>query len=69
MANIKIDDIVIFKAEPNSGEMIVTDIKLRHRHFPHVTEENPVVLVKFWDAKKHIYNYDSFYANHLKLKE
>ena len=67
MIKINLHDIVIFKANPNSGEMVVTDIKDSYRNFPHASSDNPVIFVKFWDKTKKEYNYDSFYSNHLKL--
>lgn len=65
MSKIQIHDVVIFKATPNSGQMTVTDIKEKYMNYPHATSENPVVFVKYWDLKTNLYNYDSFYANHL----
>lgn len=65
MQIIKLHDIVIFKATPNSGQMTVTDIKEKYMNYPHANSENPVVFVKFWDDKKKEYNFDAFYANHL----
>jgi hypothetical protein len=65
MTKIQVHDIVISKATPNSGEMVVIDIKNDYRNFPYATSENPVVFVKFWDDKKKEYNFDSFYSNHL----
>lgn len=62
----KVGDIVFFNASPNSGEMIVTDVKTKYLNFPHASESNPVVFVKFWNDDKKEYCYDSFYANHLK---
>ena len=65
MCKIQLHDIVIFKATPNSGQMTVTDIKEKYMNYPHASPENPVVFVKYWDSKTNLYNYDSFYANHL----
>ena len=65
MSKINLHDIVVFKAKPNSGEMVVTDIKTTYRNFPHSSTVNPVIFVKYWDLKTNLYNYDSFYSNHL----
>lgn len=65
MSKIQLNDIVVFKAKPNSGEMIVIDIKDKYMNFPYASSENPVVFVKYWDSKTNVYNFDSFYANHL----
>lgn len=65
MSKIQLHDIVTFKATPNSGQMTVIDIKESYRNFPHANSENPVVFVKYWDLKTNLYNYDSFYFNHL----
>ena len=65
MSKIQLHDIVVFKATPNSGEMVVIDVKNNYRNFPYANSENPVIFVKYWDSKTNLYNYDSFYANHL----
>lgn len=65
MSKIQIHNIVVFKATPNSGEMVVTDVKDNYRNFPCANSENPVVFVKYWDSKTNLYNYENFYANHL----
>lgn len=67
MNPIKLHDIVMFKAAPNSGEMVVVDIKDRYMNYPHASNTNPVIFVKFWDSKKQEYNYDSFYQEALEL--
>ena len=65
MTKIQLDDIVVFKATPNSGEMVVIDVRNNYRNFPYANSENLVIFVKYWDSKTNLYNYDSFYANHL----
>lgn len=66
-SKLKLDDIVIFRANPNSGEMIVYDIKEKYLNYPTASSENPVVIVKYWDANKKSYEFDSFYSNYLRL--
>ncbi len=64
---IKINSIVKLKAKPNSGEMIVIDIKDRYLNHPHASSSNPVIFVKFWDDKKNSYEYEEFYSNALEF--
>lgn len=65
MVDIQKGDIVVFKASPNSGEMIVLDVKYKHMKYQDVTENNPAISVQFWDAKKQRYEYDTFYYKNL----
>lgn len=62
MSDIKLHSIVKLKAEPNSGEMVVEDIKSSYRNFPYATSENPVVFVKFWNPKTYDYEFAQFYS-------
>jgi len=66
---VKIGDLVKLKAEPNSGQMVVFEVKEKDRNFPEASIENPVVGVRFWNEKLQKYSYDSFYFNNLVLFE
>lgn len=65
MSKIQLHDIAVFKATPNSGEMVVTDIKEKSMNFKYASTENPVIFVKYWDSKTNLYKYDGFYTTHL----
>ena len=54
MTKIQLHDIVVFKATPNSGEMVVIDVKNNYRNFPYANSENPVIFVKYWDSKTNL---------------
>lgn len=64
---VKAGDLVILKAKPNSGEMVVEDVKPRYVNFPDASEKNPVVLVRFWDESQKQYLRDSFYLSSLNI--
>lgn len=66
---VKIGDLVKLKAEPNSGQMVVFEVKEKDRNFPKASKENPVVGVRFWNEKLQEYSFDSFYFNNLVLFE
>lgn len=68
MEELKIDDIVTFKAEPNSGEMIVTEIHEQYQNFPFRSKFNPVIRVKFWVEEEKDYKYSTFYSSQLEFK-
>jgi len=61
MADIQKGDIVVFKATPNSGEMIVQEVLNKAPRFTGVSIDNPLLSVQFWDGKKQRYEYDNFY--------
>lgn len=67
MSEIKLHSIVKLIAEPNSGEMVVEDIKTTDQNFPHANSENPVILVKFWNPKTYDYEFASFYSKVLTV--
>lgn len=63
----ELNDVVIFKADPNSGEMIIYDIKDKYYNYPLASKENPVIFVKYWDKVKQEYEQAAFYSTLLKL--
>lgn len=69
MSKIRLHSIVKLKAEPNSGEMVVEDIKTTDRNFPHANSENPIILVKYWNPKNYDYEFASFYSKVLIVVE
>ena len=57
---------IIIRIERLCNELdMKLDIKDKYMNFPYASSENPVVFVKYWDSKTNVYNFDSFYANHL----
>lgn len=64
---VKVGDLVILKAKPNSGEMVVEGVKPRYVNFPDASESNPVVLVHFWEETKKQYLRDNFYLSSLNI--
>ena len=65
MVDILKGDVVVFKATPNSGEMVVLDVKYKHLQYRDASENNPAVKVQYWNAIKQEYDYDTFYYNNL----
>ena len=69
MEELQIDDIVVFKAEPNSGEMIVTQIHEKTIiGFPFRSKFNPAISVKFWIEEEKNYKHSTFYRSQLEFK-
>lgn len=65
----KIGDLVIFKAQPNPGQMTVTEIKTKFLGFPHASEDNPLIIARYWDDKKKAFDFIRIYSAELKLYE
>lgn len=65
MVDILKGDVVVFKATPNSGEMVVLDVKYKHIQYRDATEDNPAVKVQYWNTIKQEYDYDTFYYKNL----
>lgn len=69
MEELQINDIVVFKAKPNSGEMIVTEIHEKTIvGFPFRSKFDPAVIVKFWDEVEKSYMSSTFYRSELEFK-
>lgn len=68
MVDIKKGDIVVYRAVPNPGEMIVQEVINKPRvKYLTATESNPIILVQYWDNNKQQFNYDSIFYNDLLL--
>lgn len=63
----KIGDLVTFKAQPNPGQMTVVDIKTKFLGFPHASEDNPLIIARYWDDNKKDFEFKNFYFVELEL--
>jgi len=69
LEELQVNDIVTFKAEPNSGEMIVTEIYEKAIvGFPFRSRFDPAIIVKFWNKEDKNYAYSTFYRSELKFE-
>lgn len=68
MEELQINYIVVFKAKPNSGEMIVVEIHEKYQNFPFRSKFDAVIKVQFWVEEEKDYKFSTFYRSQLELK-
>ncbi|MEX2590712.1 MAG: hypothetical protein WD334_10960 [Chitinophagales bacterium] len=62
-----VGNTVILKAEPNAGEMVVSDITEKYYNISNSSADNPVYHCKYWNDKEQKFIIGHFLGHEIEL--